>query len=107
GKCNSGNPCEEMHLGSDGNCQNTPRADGAACTIGVASGACVAGTCNLVNLDCNDGNQCTHDMATATGCAYASEPASRTCVGDGHAGTCEDGFCNLGEATSAAASLRH
>jgi len=61
-------------------------SDGNACT---KADACVAGECKGKNIDCDDGNDCTHDSCNAsTGCVH--KPA---------AGACDDkNPCTVGEA---------
>ncbi len=95
GKCNTGKPCLVGQLGAGGTCQSFPALDGTACQIGTLAGTCVAGACNLSNLDCDDGNQCTHDAAEPTGCTYTSEPSTTPCVVNGQAGVCVDAYCSL------------
>jgi len=92
--CRDSNSCTSDFCDPVLGCQNVPRNqvpcdDGLSCTIGdmCVSGQCVGGSGN----GCNDNNNCTTDLCTATGCKY-----------DNRTGPCDDGdLCTTGDACAA------
>ncbi|NRA33847.1 MAG: hypothetical protein HRU17_10930 [Polyangiaceae bacterium] len=95
-ECDTGNPCTQDSCES-GKCLILPREgsceDGIACTTGETcnNGDCIGGTPDSTR--CDDGDDCTNDVCSATGCSYnvTAGPCS-----DGvscHTGMCQDGIC--------------
>ena len=95
--CDDGNPCTEDSCAGEQGCVNTALeegecSDGNPCTV---ADHCVAGECSGDPVQCDDENQCTDNVCTATGgCEY---PAVSGSCDDGNpctlADQCQDGTC--------------
>ena len=71
----SANQCEYLSCGAA-----LPKVDGADCTLASGeAGYCLAGVCSVCT-GCDDGNQCTLDACTATGCAHYPYAAQQACT---------------------------
>lgn len=107
GTCDDSNPCtddactfagcvytpDDTNTCGGGVCQGgtccTGCWDGSSCQSGSAVTAC--GDDGAACVSCNDGNPCTDDFCTLSGCVHVSNDAN-TCGG----GTCRDGACCTG-----------
>ena len=107
GSCDDSNPCTRDECTS-GTCVSTPDDtltcgggvchggaccrgcwDGSTCQAGGAVSAC--GAAGAMCTSCDDGNPCTDDVCTLSGCVSTPND-SRTCTG----GTCHGGACCTG-----------
>lgn len=81
-----------------GSCDYLPIREGAACDTGQHSGICISGVCTACEeLDCDDGNLCTHDSCNLERGGCVNEPI--ICPGTNQ---CAQGVCNpaTGECTN-------
>lgn len=61
-------------------CTTAAMVDGAECALQNGdAGYCLAGVCSVCT-SCDDGNECTLDACTATGCAHYPYAAQRACT---------------------------
>lgn len=100
--CSDDNDCTEDACTNldDGTyeCAYPHEEDDTTCTVGMSSGWCVSGQCDLcARVNCEDGSACvlggTCDAATGQ-CEGGDNAPDRTeCVASGNPGTCLAGVC--------------
>jgi len=90
--CDDGNDCT-IDAPDGASCTSTRVPDGTACSIGVLSGQCAAGTCAVEGLVCPDVSPCTFPVTGANTCSYQADPDGTACTTRDGAGECIAGNC--------------
>ena len=83
---------------TSGTCSYTPAADGTSCDFGGTAGICMSGVCQedrCAEVECDDDNDCTHDLCNQADGTCSNMPLSdgTVCDFEGFPGVCMDGVC--------------
>ena len=98
GSCSHACVCEVL-------CEKDEECSGATCQVGVCvvtsgEGSCIASRCELRDLDCDDGDDCTNDSCSMTtgACVHDRDPECGGCVADADCVSddqCLTGACDM------------